>query len=121
MRTPLPGGAARVAAAAALVLALGACAGSVPAPTDPLAALRTAAGAEAGDGEAMGRWLLGELYVPGGKPERAAEARKRLEALPADAKKGLFASLARAEDDDVHGRFRSAAMEYLDAVTAARS
>jgi cellulose synthase operon protein C len=119
MGLSLPRAALRVAAAVALVFALGACAG-MPAPVDPLEALRSAA-AGAADGEAVGRLLLGELYAPGGSPERAAAARKRLEGLGDEAKKGLFASLARAVDDEAHGHFRSAAMAHLDAVAAARS
>jgi PAS domain-containing protein len=86
---------------------------------DPLEALRGAA-AEAGGGEEVGRWLLGELLVPGGSSERAAAARAKLEGL-GEAKKGLFASLARAVDDEAHGRFRSAALAHLDAVAAARA
>src|SRR5580704_10456734 len=110
----------RAVVAAAATLALGACAGATNVPRDPLDGLRSAA-VEAPDGESTGRWLLGELLVPGGTPARAVEARKRLDALPDDAKKGLFASLARAVDDEAHGRFRAAATDHLDAITAARS
>lgn len=108
----------RLAAAAALALAAGACgAAATPAPRDPLEALREAAAA-AKDGEVVGRWLLGELLVPGGSPDRARAARKRLDEIGA---KSLFASLARAADDELHGRFQAAAMANLDAITAARS
>ena len=130
MRLRLPRAAVRLVAAAVTTLALGAC-GSAPRAADPLEVLRGAAahyGGQAGgalggeaEGEAVGRWLLGELLVPGGNAERATAARKRLEALPDPAKKELFASLARAVDDEVHGRFRSAALAHLDAVAAARS
>ncbi len=120
MRLRLPRAVARLVAAAATVLALGAC-GSVPlAPTDPIEALR-GAGRQSADGEEVGRWLLGELVVPGGTKERAVAARRRLEGLGDAAKKGLFASLSRAMDDEAHGRFRSAALAHLDAVEAARS
>ncbi len=126
MRLRLPQGAVRVLAAVATILALGACT-STKVAADPLAVLRDAAGQPDGHaggqagGEAVGRWLLGELLVPGGTAAHAVEARKQLEALPDTAKKGLFASLARALDDEVHGRFRSAALAHLDAVAAARS
>ena len=110
--------ATRAAAAALVVAGLGACAATPP-PVDPLEALRGAA-AEKTDGEAVGRWLLGELFVPGGDPARAVQARKQLDGLRDEAKKGLFASLARATDDEGHGRFRSAALAYLDAVAASR-
>ncbi|APR82438.1 Hypothetical protein A7982_07787 [Minicystis rosea] len=78
------------------------------------------AAADARDGETVGRWILGEMYAPGGDPARVVEARKRLAALPPEAQKGLFASLARAVDDEAHGRFRSAALAHLDAIAAAR-
>jgi tetratricopeptide (TPR) repeat protein len=111
---------AKAVAAAAAILAAGACASSANVPRDPLEGLRSAA-ATAADGESTGRWLLGELLVPGGTPTQAAEARKRLDALPDPAKKGLFAALARAVDDEGHGRFRAAAAAHLDALTAART
>jgi tetratricopeptide (TPR) repeat protein len=112
--------AARALVAAASLLALGACASGPASPADPLEALRGAA-AEAADGEAVGRWLLGELLVPGGSTERAQAARKRLDGMSDAAKKGLYASLARAFDDEVHGRFKGAATAHLDAIAAARS
>lgn len=110
--------AARTCAAVLAITAAGACGGAPP-PADPLAAMREAA-AEAADGEAVGRWLLGEMYAPGGTPARATEARKRLSALPKEAQKGLYASLARAVDEEAHGKNRVAALAYLDAVAAAR-
>jgi tetratricopeptide (TPR) repeat protein len=115
---PLLGAARRFLGAAAAIVALGAC-GSVPTPIDPIEALRGAAG-EAADGEAVGRWVLGELLVPGGEAARATAARKRLDGLSEPAKKGMFASLARAVDDEAHGRFRGAALAHLDALSAAR-
>ncbi|WP_437525641.1 hypothetical protein WME79_39165 [Sorangium sp. So ce726] len=107
----------RLAGAAALALALGAC-GAVTAPgaKDPIASLRDA-GAHSTDGEVVGRWLLGELLVPGGTPAGAREARKRLEGIGA---KSMLASLGRAIDDQGHGRNARAAAAYLDALDAAR-
>src|SRR5262245_44110893 len=103
----------RMFAAGAAIVTLGACgAGVTPAPVDPLVAMRQAAQGS-GDGEAVGRWLLGELLVPGGTPASAKAARQRLEALDAPAKKGLYASLARAIDDEAHGRFRGAASAHI--------
>jgi tetratricopeptide (TPR) repeat protein len=72
------------------------------------------------DGEAVGRWLLGEMFAPGGAPARAIEARKRLDALPVEARRGMFAALGRALDDEVHGRSRGAATAYLQALAAAQ-
>lgn len=109
--------AARASALCLAIAASGACAATPP--PDPLVAMREAAERTA-DGETLGRWLLGELFAPGGDPARASLARKKLEELAPAAKKGLFASLARAVDDEAHGRFRASALAYLDTVAAAR-
>ncbi|MFS8070884.1 MAG: hypothetical protein ACMG6S_31340, partial [Byssovorax sp.] len=113
--------AARLLALGAVTLSFGACAAATPAPVDPLDAIRHDAADPSANGEAVARLLLGELLVPGGTATRAKDARKRLDALGANAQKGLFASLGRAIDDEVHGRFRSAATAHLDALVAARS
>jgi cellulose synthase operon protein C len=110
--------AARVSAAALLIAAAGAC-GSPP-PADALTAMREAA-EDAKDGDAVGRLLLGEMFAPGGDAARAVAARKQLEALGPAAQKGLFASLARAVDDEAHGRYRASALAFLDTLAAARS
>ncbi|AKT43342.1 hypothetical protein [Chondromyces crocatus] len=108
----------RMAAATALALAANACgAGSTPPPKDPLVSLREL-GATARDGEAVGRWLLGELLVPGGTPERARAARKRLDEV---GPRTLHGALARAVDDEAHGRFKAATDAHLDAISAART
>src|SRR5262245_36200251 len=101
----------------AIALAAG-CAGT-PKARDPLAALRDA-GSGSSDGDAVGRWLRGEMFAPGGDAKRAEEARQKLDAI-SPPPKGMFASLARAIDDEAHGRFRRAAAADLDALTAARS
>ena len=59
--------------------------------------------------------------LPGGTAERAKSARKRLDSLGGDAQKGLFGSLARAIDDEMHGHFRAGATAHLDAIVAART
>ncbi len=110
--------AARLALAAAFALSLGACGSAIPKPPQtPIESLRSGA-AQAQDGEALGRWLLGELLVPGGETKRAQTAREALEKAPNN--KGLYASLARALDHDSRGKFKSAALAYIDAVDAAR-
>jgi predicted Zn-dependent protease len=110
---------ARLLALAALFIALIACGGAAPAsPVDPLSAMREAA-AKSTNGEVVGRWLLGELLVPGGQAAQATRARAQLDALRPKAA-GMFASLARAVDDEAHGRFQSAAAAHLDALVAAR-
>src|SRR5688572_5326477 len=109
----------RLFIALVFLVALSACGGAVQTtPADPLKTIREAA-EQSSDGEVVGRWVLGELLIPGGDPARVTAARKRLDALtPRQA--GMFASLARAIDDEAHGRFRSAAAAHLDALVAAR-
>ncbi|WP_437587998.1 hypothetical protein [Sorangium sp. So ce1000] len=118
MRAPRPlSTLVRLAGAASLALALGACSAvTAPGAKDPIASLRDA-GAHSTDGEVVGRWLLGELLVPGGSPAGAREARKRLEGIGA---KSMLASLGRAIDDQEHGRNARAATAYLEALDAAR-
>ncbi|WP_437575627.1 hypothetical protein [Sorangium sp. So ce887] len=118
MRAPRPlSTLLRLAGAATLALALGACSAvTAPRAPDPIASLRDA-GAHSTDGEVVGRWLLGELLVPGGTPAGVKAARKRLDGIGA---KTLLASLGRAIDDEAHGRNARAATAYLEALDAAR-
>ena len=112
----------RALACAAALFSLGACGAPAPmGPADPLDAMRREAATQPADGEAAGRLLLGELLAPGGSAAKVIEARKRLDALGPAAQKGLFASLARAVDDEGHGRFRSAALAHIDSIAAART
>ena len=105
-------------------LALGACGSAqLPPPRVSLESLRAEA-ATSSDGELVGRWLLGELLLPGGDPKKANEARKRLDLLgtasPPGAR-GMFAATGRLVDDEAHGRFKSAAQAALQALSAAHS
>jgi tetratricopeptide (TPR) repeat protein len=112
------GPAARAAALAFGLLAAGACSSAPPAvaPSDGLAALRAeAAGSK--DGQLVGRWLFAELLMPGGTPKGAREARAALDRLSSN---DPLALLAKAVDDDAHGRLSAAADGYLAAVSAAR-
>jgi tetratricopeptide (TPR) repeat protein len=111
----------RAASVLALALAAGSsgCGETTKGPVDPLSVARTRAEGSR-DGEVVGRWLLAELVEPGGTPVQANAARKALDALTPRAK-GMVASLARAVDDEAHGRFVAAAAELTDAVDAARS
>jgi hypothetical protein len=110
---------ARFVLAAAFTVSLGACGASTPkTPATPIETLR-AGSTRLQDGEALGRWLIGELLVPGGETSRAQTARDALEKAPNN--KSLFASLARAFDNDSRGRFRAAALAYIDAIDAARA
>ena len=76
------------------------------------------AGRSSSNPEVVGRWLLAELISPGGHPGAAINARKRLDELDADG--AVLAHFARALDDELHGRLRSAPEHYLQAVKAAR-
>ena len=102
-------------AAAVATIAVG-CAGANSAqPLVPLASELRAAGKTSSDGELVGRWALAEMLAPGGTAAEAQTARTRLEALPHD---GLWASLARALFDDVHGDPRAAAGAYVSVLAA---
>jgi cellulose synthase operon protein C len=112
---------ARLLSLGAVTLAVFSCgAAALPTPEAPLAAMRRE-GASSSDGEVVGRWLLGELFAPGGSAAGVKQARRRLDGLTAPAQTSMFAALARAIDDDHHGHFRAAARAYLDAVAASRS
>lgn len=76
-----------------------ACGGPVvpKAPSD-IGTLRSEGAA--GDREAAGRWLLGEMFEPGGEAARATEARAKLAKMP---RGGFHASLGRAIYDETHG------------------
>lgn len=86
---------------------------------DPLKAM-TEAARSSSDGEVVGRWLLGELFAPGGDAARAKEARSRLDSI-ASPNPGVYASLARASDDEAHGRFKAAAAAHIRVLAAART
>lgn len=106
------------------VLAVGACSSAPLAPPHTsIDGLRSAAESSS-DGEVVGRWLLGELLLPGGEPARAKKARERLDAMAKTSPpppRGMLASLARLVDDEAHGRFRLGAQAALDALAAAHS
>jgi len=92
--------------------------GCVPAQTPEQASHLARARARAegsSDPDRIGTWLMLELVAPGGDVKKAAEARKRLDELGGG---GLGASLARALDADVHGRFMDAGPAYLGALRA---
>jgi tetratricopeptide (TPR) repeat protein len=74
------------------------------------------------DADVVGRWMLAEMFAPGGDADLAAAGRKRIEAIAqaaADhATHGMWAGLARGVFEDVHGDPRSAAGGYLEALAA---
>lgn len=94
-----------------------ACSASKPAasPGDRIRQLREQA-ADSEDGQAVARWMLGELLSQGGSADAVKRARKRLDELKAH---GLYADLARGLDDQFHGRLQHAPDHYLSVVKAA--
>ncbi len=116
MRHALPA-LALVATLATSALATG-CAGGPEEPPAAIDAVRAAA-REDGTGDALGRWLLGELYVPGGTAPQANLARDRLRDLGERAR-GPVGELALAIEHEQHGRLRDAARGYTAAFAAAR-
>ncbi len=86
-------------------------------PWTPLADLRSD-GPNSDDPELVGQWLLSEMLSPGGDAKRALEARKHLDEIGGGQ---TLANLARALDDEVHGRMKTAPDNYLRALRAARA
>ena len=68
----------------------------------------------------MGRWALAEMLSPGGNAREAVAARGRLDDRLVDGK-GVYANLARAIFDEVHGEPKSAADAYIATLAAARA
>ncbi len=109
---------ALVAAVSLVGLAPSGC-GSEPSPLgDPLIEARRLA-TRSSDGEVVGRWLFAELVAPGGDPAGATHARTALDALTPK-RHGVYASIARAIDDESHGHLVLASNEFLEAIDAAR-
>lgn len=107
-------------AAIALVAAAGACGGPPPSSTPVAISKLRSAGRSSSDGEVVGRWLLDELFAPGGTAKGAEEARQRLLAKKTS-NGALFASLGAAIWDEMHGDPRRAAKGYVDALGHARA
>jgi cellulose synthase operon protein C len=114
-----------VVTAAALCTTIGACGGGAPEAKTPvaLAKLRSQ-GKSSRDAEIVGRWLLDELFAPGGTVKNADEARIRLLANKGDKKAttgaGLYASIGGALWDEMHGVPKRAAQGYVAALGHAK-
>jgi tetratricopeptide (TPR) repeat protein len=95
------------------------CGGSLPSASAPssVSDLR-AEGKRSSDPDAIGRWALAEMLSPGGDAGQAAQARKRLEERKGG---GIYAGLARAIWDEVHGQPRGAADAFVATLDAARA
>lgn len=102
---------------AAGIVALAGCGPTRPAEVAdvaPLSDLR-ATGRASTDGEIVGRWILDEMFAPGGEAAQAEAARRRLDEVKHD---GMWASLGRAVFDDEHGSPSLAAEGYVSALRA---
>lgn len=107
----------QLGAALGVLVSLLGCGAGTGEPVSPLEARRRdAKNSEKED--ALAHWLLAELYEPEGEAKAAIEARKQLDAAKAT---GMYAHLARATDDSLHGRLTTAPEHYLRAVQAART
>ena len=105
---------------AGAAIALAACEPGLPDAKTPvdLARMREA-GKGSTDGEVVGRWLLDEMFAPGGTAAGAEEARKKLDGRSIT-DRGLYASVGAALWDETHGDPQKAAKEYIAAVSHAR-
>lgn len=102
---------------AAFALALTACASQKHATEPKVTELRHDATASK-DGETVARWLLAELFAPGGDARQAELAEQRLDQLGAH---GLLAELGRGTNEALHGQLSRVSGAYLAAVEAARA
>ncbi|MBX3229735.1 MAG: tetratricopeptide repeat protein [Labilithrix sp.] len=102
------------------VLALGACESGLPDARTPVDIARMREyGRASNDGEVIGRWLLDEMFAPGGTAAGAESARKKL-AGDGIKDRGLYANVGAALWDETHGDPRAAAREYIAALGHAR-
>ena len=105
--------------AAVIATSFGAC-GGVPEARTPveLSKLRSQ-GKSSSDGEVVGRWLLDEMFAPGGTAKGAEDARKRLLSKKTSGD-GIYASVGGALWDEAHGDPKRAAQGYVAALQYAK-
>ena len=105
--------------AAIAAASTGACRGAPDAATPvDIKTLRGDA-KSSGDGELVGRWLLDEMFAPGGTAKGAEEARNRI-AAKKTSNNGLYASIGSAMYDETHGDPKRAAQGYIASLVFAR-
>ncbi len=105
--------------AAFVAIGLGACGGMPEAKTPVELSKVRSQGKSSSDGEVVGRWLLDEMFAPGGTAKGAEEARNRLLAKKTSGD-GMYASLGGALWDETHGDPKRAAQGYVAALTHAK-
>ncbi|HVJ92277.1 MAG TPA: tetratricopeptide repeat protein, partial [Labilithrix sp.] len=103
-----------------LVTAFGACGGAPEAKTPVALAKLRSNGKSSTNGEVVGRWLLDELFAPGGTASGAEEARNRLLSKKTTGD-GMYASLGSALWDEAHGDPKRAAQGYVAALGYAKT
>jgi tetratricopeptide (TPR) repeat protein len=113
-------------ATAVVATTLGACGGAPEAKTPVALSKLRSQGKSSSDGEVVGRWLLDEMFAPGGTASNAQEARIRLGAkktsgVPVVSGSGLYASIGGALWDEMHGDPKGAARGYVAALGHARA
>ncbi|HVH42875.1 MAG TPA: tetratricopeptide repeat protein, partial [Labilithrix sp.] len=108
-----------VVTALALTALTGACGGAPPAKTPVALSKLRSDGKSSRDGEVVGRWLLDEMFAPGGTAQGAKEARNRLLGKKTSSD-GLYASVGSALYDETHGEPKQAAQGYIAALGHAR-
>jgi cellulose synthase operon protein C len=96
-----------------VALAVMGCAGTTTRPVahSALDALRSD-GRRSTNGDAVGRWALGEMFYPGGDPQEVTRAEARLASADVS-KKGMYGNLAKAILAESHGSPRAAAEAYV--------
>jgi tetratricopeptide (TPR) repeat protein len=109
-----------VLGAALVTTVLGAC-GGMPEGRTPVALSKLRSeGKSSKNGEVVGRWLLDELFAPGGTAKNAEEARTKLLAKKTSGD-ALYASIGGALWDEMHGDPKRAAQGYVAALKFSRT
>jgi cellulose synthase operon protein C len=110
---------ATLLAAIALVLSLGACGGPPEAKTAVELSKLRSQGKSSSNGEVVGRWLLDEMFSPGGTATSAEEARNRLLSKKTSGE-ALHAAIGSAIWDETHGDPKRSSQGYVGAIVHAR-
>ena len=110
---------ARAALFAAAVLGAS-CRGIASPESHATVAQLRAEAAGGANAEVVGQWALAEMLEPGGDARQARRARTRLDD-PKLADRGMYANLARAIFDDVHGAPKPATDAYVATLESARA
>ena len=108
----------RVATLVLAILLVVGCGGHAARSSEPGLNRLRRVGPQTQEPEVAGRWLLAELFSPGGDSGQAQRAREHLDALHDDP--GMVGHFAQGLDDWIHGRLEDSPEQYLEALAAAR-